>query len=147
MNFNISVQTGPADVGVPAPVHPVWDVVIGNAAGEKVGKAAYGLSPRLDRVYVHRLEIQEHMRRRGYGLAFLLILHCHYRLPMVPIVETRNAGPFWNAVRRLAVDGLAVLSGMSRADLPDEQIRWRRQQAGVIDATRPSTGGRDAGDP
>ncbi|SOE52857.1 hypothetical protein SAMN05446635_0453 [Burkholderia sp. OK233] len=143
----VSFETRPTDVGSPALVNQVWEVAICNATGEKVGEAEYGLSPRTDQVYVHRLEILAPVRRHGYGLAFLLMLHRNYHLPVTPIAETHDAGPFWGTVRKLQPGGLVVMSSLSRADWLDERARWRCLQAELPGSSNASPADQDVGKP
>ncbi|TDN62214.1 hypothetical protein [Paraburkholderia sp. BL10I2N1] len=95
----ISVRTTTIDPGSPTLPNPVWETIICDVAGEKVGKATYGLSPLRDHLYIYRLVVPEPLRRRGYGLAFLLLLHNTYRVPITPSVETHCAEQFWDAAR------------------------------------------------
>lgn len=90
-------------------VHARWAVVIRNADGARVGEAIYGLSQMTDRLYVHSLEIAPSERRRGYALAFLMMLNRYYKVPIVPMSDMAGSGPFWASVKKLRPGGLAVL--------------------------------------
>ncbi|NPT54218.1 hypothetical protein [Paraburkholderia elongata] len=127
----ISVRTTTSDPGSPTLPNPVWETAIFSIAGEKVGEATYGLSPRSDHLYIYRLEVSEPVRRKGYGLAFLVLLHSTYRVPLTPIVESHCAEQFWDTARELRPVGLEVTPGRSRADVLEELARWRHLRAGI----------------
>jgi hypothetical protein len=105
--------------------------MICDVAGEKLGEATFGLSPLRDHLYIYRVVVSEPVRRRGYGLAFLLLVHNTYRVPITPIVETHCAEQFWDAAREWRQVGLEVTPGRSRASVLEELARWRHIRAGI----------------
>ncbi|WP_137958838.1 hypothetical protein [Burkholderia sp. 4M9327F10] len=127
----IGFKTTTNDPGSPTLPNPVWETMICDVAGKKVGEATFGLSPLRDHLYIYRLEVSEPVRRKGYGLAFLVLLHNTYRVPLTPIVETHCAEQFWDTARELRPVGLEVTPGRSRADVLEELARWRHLRAGI----------------
>jgi hypothetical protein len=111
--------------------NPVWETAIFSIVGEKVGEATFGLSPLRDHLYIYRLVVSEPVRRRSYGLAFLVLLHNTYRVPVTRIVETHCAEQFWDTAREWRPVGLEVTTGRSRADVQEELARWRHLRAGI----------------
>ncbi|AJX33908.1 hypothetical protein [Burkholderia oklahomensis] len=106
---SIKIETKAAEAEIEPAAHAKWAVVIRNAEGARVGEAIYGLSQLTDRLYVHSLEIAPSERRRGYALAFLMMLNRYYKVPIVPMGETPGGSPFWVNVSKLGPGGLAVL--------------------------------------
>ncbi|WP_438308826.1 hypothetical protein [Burkholderia pseudomallei] len=106
---SIKIETKAAEAGSEPAAHAKWAVVIRNAQGARIGEAIYGLSQLTDRLYVHSLEIAPSARRRGYALAFLMMLNRYYKVPIVPMSDRAAGNPFWTAVRKLRPGGLAVL--------------------------------------
>ncbi|AOJ83832.1 MULTISPECIES: hypothetical protein [Burkholderia] len=104
----IKIETKAAEAENEAATHAKWAVVIRNADGARVGEAIYGLSQLTDRLYVHSLEIAPSERRRGYALAFLMMLNRYYKVPIVPMSEMPGGSPFWVTVSKLRPGGLAV---------------------------------------
>jgi hypothetical protein len=88
-------------------------------------------------VYVYRIEVAEHVRCRGYGLAFLLLLHNTYHTPITPIFDSHSADRFWEAARALRPVGLLVTPGLSWVDMLNEQARWRHLQAEINGSMKP----------
>jgi hypothetical protein len=84
----ISVRTTTNDPGSPTLPNPVWETMICDVAGKKVGEATFGLSPRSDDLYIYRLEVSEPVRRKGYGLAFLGVI---VRFVQIMAVASRRA--------------------------------------------------------
>ncbi|AJY39123.1 hypothetical protein I6G56_22220 [Burkholderia humptydooensis] len=106
---SIKIETKAAAAQSEPAAHAKWAVVIRSADGARVGEATYGLSRLTDRLYVHSLEIAPSARRRGYALAFLMMLNRYYKVPIVPMSDRAGGSPFWASVKKLRPGGLAVL--------------------------------------
>lgn len=128
----VRFQSRPIDLGIDGAPYSGWEVAILEASGGTVGTATYSLAPRIDRVFVHRLEILASMRRRGYGLAFLSYLHRTYQLPITVIDELPDGRPFWLAARTFQSGTLRVTSGKSSDEFRDELLQWRHRQAVML---------------
>ena len=105
--------------------NPDYQATIRGADGERIGKAAYALSPLNDRVYLFRIEIEVAYRRRGYGLALLWHLAKAYGQPITPVHVLLSSHEFWRAARRLEAAGLIVTDEVRSGEMDDEAGRWQ----------------------
>lgn len=106
--------------------NPDINAVVLDAAGHKVGRVTYAVSPLEDRLYLFQISIDQPSRRRGFGLAALVHIAQRYRLPIVPVKELYS--PFWSAARELKATDLQILGQLSVGDMDNEAERWSHLQ-------------------
>ncbi|RQT93431.1 hypothetical protein DF041_18190 [Burkholderia cepacia] len=83
------------------------------------------------------------MRRRGYGLAFLLHLHHAYQLP-ITLIDSPDIRPFWHAASTFQSGTLRVTSVQSSDEFRDELVRWQHRQAEILGLRPPPTESSDS---
>jgi hypothetical protein len=104
--------------------NPDYKATIRRPTGDRIGTAAYALSPLDDRVYLFRVEIEAAHRRQGYGLALLWYLARTYERPITPVHQAIGSYEFWSAARQLEAAGLVVTGDVRISEMDDEASRW-----------------------
>ncbi|MGE8051308.1 hypothetical protein ACQKPT_23785 [Pseudomonas monteilii] len=106
-----------------------------------MGSIEYGLNPILDRVYVHKIEVDDQYRANGHGLAALKILHDQHQVPIVPVHIWGSALGFWSKAKSaLAKSGGSIAAEIRGEDEMDaETQRWERLlNEKPVDASTPN---------
>jgi hypothetical protein len=102
----------PLQFGYPSPT-----IYAGIYAGAtRVGSIEYGLNPILDRVYVHKIDIDDQYRANGHGMATLKLLHDQHHVPIVPVHIWGSALGFWSKAK----SALARSGGSISAEIRGE---------------------------
>jgi hypothetical protein len=98
------------------------------AGATRVGSIEYGLNPILDRVYVHKIDIDDQYRANGHGMATLKLLHDQHHVPIVPVHIWGSALGFWSKAKSaLARSGGSISAEIRGEDEMDaETQRWER---------------------
>ncbi|VVP44663.1 N-acetyltransferase [Pseudomonas fluorescens] len=99
------------------------DIEVG---GQRVGDVIYSLNPLLDRVYIHRIDIDPTHQKQGIGLGVLWHLWLKHQVPIVPISQYGKSGGFWSLARcRFAAAGALIEPELRLCELYDAKQRWQ----------------------